>query len=130
MGRRRKEHGRGDKELRSESGSESGSGSESDSMDGNFDICLEIPNMPIILIAQEAQEGVMDDLLDEDEIDGCKRGSAAWEARWIAWLFQIIAALSFLQNAICFTHNDLHSNNILWRKTRVNLHISTLTSVL
>ena len=25
--------------------------------------------------------------------------------------------MSFLQNAICFTHNDLHSNNILWRKT-------------
>ena len=103
----------------SESGSDSQSGSESgsDSMDGNFDICLEIPNMPIILIAQEAQEGVMDDLLDEDEIDGCKRGSAAWEARWIAWLFQVISVLTFLQSSICFTHNDLHSNNILWRKT-------------
>jgi hypothetical protein len=86
-------------------------------MDGNFDICLEIPNMPIILIAQEAQEGAMDDLLDEDEIDGCKRGSAAWEARWIAWLFQVISVLTFLQSSICFTHNDLHSNNILWRKT-------------
>ena len=84
--------------------------------DDELDICLEIPNTPVILIYQEAQEGVLDNLLEE-ELDGCERGSQKWEARWIAWLFQIIAALSFLQNALCFTHNDLHSNNILWRKT-------------
>lgn len=94
---------------------ENDSSSESTELDLN--ICIEIPNMPIILIQQEAQEGVMDNLLDDDEIDGHKRGSQGWEARWIAWLFQIIAVLSFLQNAICFTHNDLHTNNILWKKT-------------
>jgi hypothetical protein len=73
--------------------------------------------MPIIIISQEAQEGVMDALMDEDEIDGFDRGSQGWEARWLAWLFQVNAALSFLQSAICFTHNDLHSNNILWKAT-------------
>ena len=73
--------------------------------------------MPIIMIAQEAQEGVMDSLLDVDEIDGFERESQGWEARWIAWMFQVVSALTFLQSAICFTHNDLHSNNILWRKT-------------
>jgi hypothetical protein len=88
-----------------------------ESADVDVDILMEIPNMPVILIYQEAQEGVLDNLLEEDEIDGFVRGSQGWESRWIAWLFQIIAALSFLQNAICFTHNDLHSNNILWRKT-------------
>ena len=98
--------------------------SESDGSDGSddtvhldLDICIEIPNMPIIIIQQEAQEGIMDTLLDEDEIDGHERESQGWESRWIAWLFQVIAALTFLQSAICFTHNDLHSNNILWRKT-------------
>ena len=98
----------------SEDGSEDES-DESDESDDDIDISLEIPNMPVILIYQEAQEGVLDNLLEE--IDGCDKGSQGWEARWIAWLFQIIAALSFLQNAVCFTHNDLHSNNILWRKT-------------
>ena len=94
-----------------------GEGDEGDEYsDDELDICLEIPNTPVILIYQEAQEGVLDNLLEE-ELDGCERGSQKWEARWIAWLFQIIAALSFLQNALCFTHNDLHSNNILWRKT-------------
>jgi hypothetical protein len=102
-------------ESGSESGSDLESGSESDDFD--VDICLEIPNMPIILIAQEAQEGVMDNLLELDEVDGCERGTQGWEARWIAWMFQVTAALTFLQSAICFTHNDLHSNNILWQKT-------------
>ena len=88
---------------------------DSDELD--VDICLEIPNMPIIIISQEAQEGVMDELMDEDEIDGFKRGSHGWEVRWLAWLFQVTAALGFLQSAICFTHNDLHSNNILWKTT-------------
>jgi len=97
---------------------ESGSDAETDeTVELDMDISLEMPNMPIILIYQEAQEGVMDELLDEDEIDGHARGSQGWEARWMAWLFQVIAALSFLQKAICFTHNDLHSNNIVWRTT-------------
>ena len=91
--------------------------SSDESIELDIDICLEIPNMPVILIYQEAQDGVMDTLLDEDEIDGYERGSQEWESRWIAWLFQVIAALTFLQSSIHFTHNDLHSNNILWRTT-------------
>lgn len=132
---KRESHKRSQTESSEESGSSDGSGSsyESGSSDGSddsngidMDICLEIPNMPIILIAQEAQEGVMDHLLDDDEIDGFERESQGWEARWIAWLFQVISGLTFLQHAICFTHNDLHSNNILWRKTdRRFLYYST-----
>ena len=107
-----------DDDESSSDGSDGSDGSDdSSSVELDLDICLEVPNMPVILIYQEAQEGVMDGLLDEDEIDGHDRGSQGWESRWIAWLFQVIAALSFLQNAICFTHNDLHTNNILWRKT-------------
>lgn len=107
----------------SEESDESDGSDESEESDGSeesdveLDICLQIPNMPIICISQEAQEGVMDVLTDEDELDGYERGSQGWEARWIAWIFQVIAALTFLQRTICFTHNDLHSNNILWRKT-------------
>ena len=106
-----------DEESSSDSDGLTSSDGSDESVELDLDICLEIPNMPVILIYQEAQEGVMDNLLDEDEIDEHKRGSQGWEARWIAWLFQVISVLSFLQNAICFTHNDLHSNNILWRKT-------------
>lgn len=107
--------------LNSESDEELNSlNSESDESDGSYEsdesspdinIWLEIKDMPVIIINQEAQEGVMDDLLDGDEY------GSQWEAQWIAWLFQVVAVLSFLQKAICFTHNDLHSNNIIWRKT-------------
>jgi hypothetical protein len=106
-----------DIDTNDESGSDSESESESESIELDIDICLEIPNMPVVLIYQEAQDGVMDALLDEDEIDGFERGTQGWESRWVAWIFQVIAALCFLQNAVCFTHNDLHSNNIVWRKT-------------
>jgi hypothetical protein len=106
-----------DEESSSDSDGLTSSEGSDESVELDLDICLEIPNMPVVLIYQEAQEGVMDNLLDKDEIDEHKRGSQGWEARWIAWLFQVISVLSFLQNAICFTHNDLHSNNILWRKT-------------
>ena len=101
----------------SHSDSQSGSNYSDESIELDLDICIEIPNMPIIIINQEAQEGIMDTLMDVDEIDGHDYGSQGWELRWIAWLFQIISALTFLQSAICFTHNDLHSNNILWRAT-------------
>lgn len=82
------------------------------------DVCINLPTVPVIVIAQEALEGSMDQLLDEDEIDGCERGTQGWELRWVAWVFQVTAALSFLQATIGFTHNDLHSNNILWRSTK------------
>lgn len=104
-------------ELSGNSEGSEGSDDSEDSIELDIDIILEISNMPVISIYQEAHEGVMDNLLDEDEIDGHERGSKEWEARWIAWLFQVIAALTFLQSSICFTHNDLHSNNILWKKT-------------
>ena len=113
----RKQDSESDASEVSESSASSASSEFSESEEYPLDICLEIPNMPIILIAQEAQEGVMDNLLDEDALDGFERESQGWEARWIAWMFQVISALTFLQSAICFTHNDLHSNNILWRKT-------------
>jgi hypothetical protein len=90
---------------------------EDDDDDIPIEIGLELSNIPVITIAQEAQEGILDTLIDDDEIDGHKHGSAAWEERWVAWLFQIISALTFLQSTIHFTHNDLHSNNILWRST-------------
>ena len=83
----------------------------------DVDVCLEVPDLPVMMILQEAQEGSMDELLEKDELDGHEHGSAEWEKRWVAWIFQVVATLTFLQNAVSFTHNDLHTNNILWRST-------------
>ena len=89
------------------------------------DITLNIPSMPVIIICQEAQEGTMDDLLELEEIqnlldesDVIQEGTPEWDKLWLAWTFQIIASLSFLQRQISFTHNDLHTNNVVWRATK------------
>ena len=59
----------------------------------------------------------MDKLLELEEVCNHVRGSRGWDRVWLAWTWQVISALGFLQKVICFTHNDLHTNNVLWRTT-------------
>ena len=83
---------------------ESGSGSEESE---EYSVYAEFENYPTMLIFQEKMEGVLDDLLE----------SVGDENRWTAWTFQIIAALCAAQGVLGFTHNDLHTNNIVWAET-------------
>jgi len=68
----------------------------------------------------ERCDGTMDDLM-EDEID--EEVSADMqetkEARWTAWMFQVIAGLTTAQAAYDFVHNDLHTNNVMWCGTGI-----------
>jgi hypothetical protein len=90
---------------------------DDDEDDEKINIYLEFNDMPIMMSFYEKQEGCMEDLLyDNDEV-GADQGSNMWEERWTAWIFQIIVALSQLQSIYNMTHNDLHTNNILWSKT-------------
>lgn len=92
-----------------ESGSSDSEESYSDSEDSEeYSVYAEFENYPTMLIFQEKMEGVLDDLLESGN-DG--------EARWTAWTFQIIAALCAAQGVLGFTHNDLHTNNIVWAET-------------
>jgi hypothetical protein len=93
-----------------ESGSttESESDSESEGSGGDYSVFAEFENYPTMLIFQEKMEGVLDDLLENAEGN---------EGRWTAWTFQIIAALCAAQGVLGFTHNDLHTNNIVWTDT-------------
>ena len=97
--------------------SESEESDESDSDD--YIIYADIPNYPVMLIVTEQNEGTMDTLFDNFDMIGSFPGSAEWEAKWTAWLFQIISALSCVQTLLGFTHNDLHTNNIVWSSTTV-----------
>jgi len=82
-----------------------------------LNIFAEIKDFPVMCIYTEASESTMDDLLDDFEEVGAKPGTPGWEDRWRAWVFQVIAALTVGQSIFGFTHNDLHSNNIVWSKT-------------
>ncbi len=85
--------------------------------DEDLEIFADIRKFPVMMIFTESSEGTMDDLLDDYEEVGCEPGTKPWEDTWKAWIFQIMAALSVGQTIFGFTHNDLHSNNVVWSKT-------------
>jgi len=82
-----------------------------------YEVYAEMSNYPVMLIFTQMNEGTMEDLLTNFEEVGASPGMVEWEEHWTAWLFQIIAALVCAQKVIGFTHNDLHTNNIVWTKT-------------
>jgi hypothetical protein len=90
---------------------------DEDAAEDEIEITLISKDIPVISILQEKNEGVMDDFLDMDEIDGIVIDTPEWDNLWLAWIFQVVACLSVLQKAFLFTHNDLHSNNLVWRTT-------------
>lgn len=95
----------------------SGPSDDSDHSENAYSVFIELKSYPVMLIFQEEADGVLDDLLEDDEAVGAPQGSAEWEARWTAWTFQVIAALCAAQGVLGFTHNDLHTNNIVWTAT-------------
>ena len=102
--------------VSSDCSEEESSGSSEDS-DNTYSVFVELKSYPVMMIFQEEADGVLDDLLEDDKAVGAPQGSAEWEARWTAWTFQVIAALCAAQGVLGFTHNDLHTNNIVWTAT-------------
>ncbi len=78
---------------------------------------LTVENFPVMLMYLEKNDGVMDDLLNRSDLHEREPGSFEWHTLWSAWLFQIIAALCVAQHTLSLTHNDLHSNNIVYTET-------------
>jgi hypothetical protein len=89
---------------------------EDDEDDEQYVVYSDIPNFPVMLILTELNKNTMDSLLDADK-HVCKPGSAEWETMWSAWIFQVIAALCVMQKVFGMTHNDLHTNNVVWNET-------------
>lgn len=77
---------------------------------------VEFQDFPVQVTLLERAEGTMDELLDEED-DEDKEMLETKDARWGAWLFQVIAALTCAQYYYGFVHNDLHTNNIMWCST-------------
>ena len=99
-----------DGELESVSTFQSGSdASESSYEEDSACVYSEFTNFPTVLLFQEKMDGIMDKILDEDDPE--------FEKKWTAWTFQVIAALCVAQATFGLTHNDLHTNNILYSDT-------------
>lgn len=114
-----------------ETASEDDEEDEDEEEDNEITIYAEIQDFPVMMIYTEASEGTMDTLLDNYDQVGSKPGSELWEATWKAWIFQTLAALSLAQSIFGFTHNDLHTNNIVWSTTKTEyLYYSTKDGVI
>jgi len=95
-----------------------GSSDSGDSLAKDIKLFAILSDFPTMLIFLEANSETMDSLLDENSSEmPFKIGSKEWEECWSAWLFQVVAALCQIQSLWAMTHNDLHSNNILWTPT-------------
>jgi len=101
-------------EMESTDSDQSDASNESDESDYSDDTLIfsEFKKYPTILIFQEMMDGVFDELLNNPE-----EILPEMEEKWVAWTFQLIAALCVAQGVLGLTHNDLHTNNILFKNT-------------
>jgi len=81
---------------------------EDESTNEEQDIFVYINQFPVQMICLEKCNGTLDDLFEKEEMDE-NRGASA--------LFQIVMTLISYQKAFSFTHNDLHTNNIMYINT-------------
>jgi len=96
--------------IKNGSENESGTGSES----GSDEFCKEeriyatIPTFPVQVICMENCDTTFDDLIINNDLT---------QEEWFSALMQVIMILITYQKAFSFTHNDLHTNNIMYNET-------------
>jgi hypothetical protein len=67
-----------------------------------------IPQFPVQVICMEYCENTFDDLIMSNDLK---------EEEWFSAFMQIIMILITYQKSFSFTHNDLHSNNVMYNHT-------------
>lgn len=88
-----------------------------DDMSEFYEIHTELYGMPVAILYQEALSGTLDDLLVQEETFLKTSIPLERTKMWAAWLFQICITLAHFQGTLRLTHNDLHTNNVLWAPT-------------
>lgn len=77
----------------------------------DFTYNVKIKDFPVQLIAMEKLNQTLDELLKNKKLS---------EQEWLGVLFQICFGLSMVQKHFKFTHNDLHSSNIMFKATKTS----------
>ena len=101
-----------DKQSNQDSKSGSDWETETESDDTEYEkeepVYCYLHDFPVQMIFQERCQGTLDELLMKNELE---------PDELIAALFQIVMILLTYQKAFDFTHNDLHTNNIMYVET-------------
>ena len=74
------------------------------------ELMAKITNFPVQIIALEKCEGTLDSLIMENDIT---------DNEWGSIVIQILMTLITFQKKFHLTHNDLHTNNIMYIKTKL-----------
>ena len=84
---------------------------DDDDSDSDIEETIEatIPQFPVQVIGMEYCENTFDDLILSDELKD--------ENEWFSAFMQIIMILITYQKTFAFTHNDLHTNNVMYNTT-------------
>ena len=106
-----------DESYDSDDSDESYESDESDESDDFTDDSSEenivysnIFNFPCQIICLEKLDNTLDICMEDEEYEMSQK-------KWIACLFQVIMSLITYQKLFNFTHNDLHTNNIMFIET-------------
>ena len=97
-----------DEEGESEESESEESESEESESESEDELFAYIHNYPVQMICMEKCDGTLDDLFANEKVDE-KIGASI--------LFQIVMILMIYQRMFSFTHNDLHTNNIMYVET-------------
>lgn len=84
------------------------------------DVFCSIFNFPVQMITMEKCENTLDYLMENDMLDNTE---------WTSCLFQIIMSLTVFQKTFSFTHNDLHTNNIMYVPTEKQFLYYSLNNI-
>ena len=84
--------------------------SDDDSEESNCNVYAEVYNFPCQIICLEKLDKTLDICTEEEEYE-------LSISEWKSCLFQVIMMLITYQKVYDFTHNDLHTNNIMYVKT-------------
>jgi hypothetical protein len=88
--------------------SEQEDGEEEEEEEEEEEIFATIPKVPVQVICMENCENTFDNLMMNNKLS---------KDEWFAYLMQIIMMLLTYQKTFLFTHNDLHTNNVMYNKT-------------
>jgi hypothetical protein len=88
--------------------SSSSSSSCSFGSSGDQKVLVTIPKFPVNIICMEHCKNTFDDLIANNDLS---------QEEWFSAFMQIIMILITYQKCFCFTHNDLHTNNIMYVDT-------------
>jgi len=76
--------------------------------DEESEIIAKIKNFPVQVISLEYCDNTLDDIMLKGNIS---------DAEWESIVLQILFSLITFQNAFHLTHNDLHTNNVMYMET-------------